>query len=348
MAHIRRLPNKKYVAEVKRGGRRFSKTHVKRGVVAKWATDLEAKLDAGERVVSTADGRVTVGDWWERWIASRVLEKSTTDTYRSAYRLHIEPTLGRQPIAQLTRMDVDAWLAGLARKGLGGRTQQIALVVVSQLLGSAMEEGIRPDNPAVRVRKPRSQAAEPMFLSRGEAVRLLEHMDDRMALVMLFCGLRWSEAAALKPDAIDWLRGHLIVKRVKTKHGVRELVGKSAKARRTIPLPVEVKDELAALVTDPDGWMFPSPSGDVWDYSNWRRRVYLPARKAAKLPGVTPHDLRHTYASWLVEAGIDLYRVQILMGHSSPRMTMRYAHLRPDHFDAVAEVLSSGRKAIEG
>jgi integrase len=157
-------------------------------------------------------------------------------------------------------------------------------------------------------------------------------MDDPgMASVMLFCGLRWSEAAAVKGDAVDWFRSQLVVRRAVTKDGLRDY-GKSKKSRRTVPLYPELLEALSARLDgrERDGLLFPNPEGEPWDYSRWRRAVWLPAVEAAKLPGLTPHDLRHTYASWLVEAGVDLYRVQV---------TMRYARFRPDAFGSVADVM---------
>ncbi len=84
-------------------------------------------------------------------------------------------------------------------------------------------------------------------------------------------------------------------------------------------------------------WVFPSATGATpMDAQNFYNRTFLPALKAARIEGVTWHTLRHTFASRLAMAGVDLTTVMQLMGHKEIATTMRYAHLSPGHrFDAV-------------
>jgi site-specific recombinase XerD len=79
-------------------------------------------------------------------------------------------------------------------------------------------------------------------------------------------------------------------------------------------------------------WVFPTQNGKTaLNAKNFVRRVLLPALKVAGVAGFHWHDLRHTFASRLVMAGVDLRTVQELMGHQSYEMTLRYAHLAPAH-----------------
>lgn len=73
--------------------------------------------------------------------------------------------------------------------------------------------------------------------------------------------------------------------------------------------------------------VFSKPNEPVPDYSNWRKAVWLPAIKRAGLAGTKIHDLRHTYASWLLQAGVPLAEVGKLLGHADPSTTQVYAHL---------------------
>ena len=108
-------------------------------------------------------------------------------------------------------------------------------------------------------------------------------------------------------------------------------------SRRTVPIPDRLLDAVREQVDGlgGDDYVFPAPEGGAWDDTNFRRRVFTPSVKTAGVPHGTPHDMRHTAASWLVQAGVDLYRVQALLGHEKPTTTQRYAHLAPDAFDPI-------------
>jgi integrase len=86
--------------------------------------------------------------------------------------------------------------------------------------------------------------------------------------------------------------------------------------------------------------LIPSKSGSVLNYSNFRRDHWNPLTKSTKLHDVTPHDLRHTYASWLIQSGrVSIEKLSRLMGHRDIKTTQRYAHLGEAGWDEVRDVL---------
>jgi integrase len=112
------------------------------------------------------------------------------------------------------------------------------------------------------------------------------------------------------------------------------------KERRTIPLNQTLIDLLSSKgrVRNISGYVFVTQAGTRIDARNLLRAFYS-ARKTARLEDVRFHDLRHTFATRLVQAGVDLYKVKELLGHKTISMTMRYAHHYPESLRSSVEVL---------
>jgi integrase len=109
-----------------------------------------------------------------------------------------------------------------------------------------------------------------------------------------------------------------------------------------VPLASRVAAELKlALEEHPTGLLFVDSRGGPLRRAHVRRRTWMPAVTAAKIGAPFPrwHDLRHTCASWLVQAGVPILEVSRILGHSNVTVTQPYAHLAPDQYDRVLEAL---------
>lgn len=352
--------------------KRVTKTHPSKAVVREWATKLEADIDAGA-VVDPRAGKITVSDFYSQWSRSRVVSTSTVEKTSSHWRNHIQPAWGGHPIGLVTKPALKRWVKQLAdescrtchatpgttptgklvkhgepkpcsgsgqQPGLGAWTIQGAVSTLSAILSAAADEGVINGNPASGLKLPRIDAKPVFFWTKADARQLVEAAGEYGLMVDLdmHVGLRWGELAGLRRRFVDVDHGIIHVVGVQTRAGWRDYP-KSRMSRRTVPIPPKLvepmRDACAGLGSD--DFVFAAPEGGAWDDTNFRRRVWRPALKESGVPVGTPHDMRHTAASWLVQAGVDLYRVQALLGHESFRTTQRYAHLAPDHFDAIKE-----------
>jgi len=171
-----------------------------------------------------------------------------------------------------------------------------------------------------RVRAPKRKRL-PNVLSDAEARAIIGRVRSPVQkagmLLMYACGLRITEAATLEVTAIDGIIGFIRV------------IGKGNKERQ-VPLPQPVLAELRSLwKTHRDKrWLFPSPrqEGPISRYALW-----LTFKQAVRAAGITrritPHSLRHSYATRLLESGVDIRVVQILLGHARIGTTAIYTHL---------------------
>lgn len=333
MAALRKLPSGKWQATVRHpSGKRFTRTDPLRRVVAEWAAETESRIRRGD-FVDPAAGRMRLGEWWTRWQTTRTVERATTAKNLSQWRTHVEPAFGSWPLAAITSWEVEAWVAQMVRDKVGSETVASSRRLLSQLLDAAVRHQLIASNPASLVLAPSPAKHVDRFLSHAEADRLVtafEGEDQLFVTLLLGTGLRWSEAAGLHVFRVELMRRQLGVVETLQRDGSVKAYPKSAAGQRVVPL---TDDLVAALSQHLAGkarkaLVFSGSNGGAWSYTNWRRRVWVPALAVAGLPDPqpTPHDCRHSYGSWLADEGVPPHEIAALMGHSTLRATERYVH----------------------
>ncbi len=181
------------------------------------------------------------------------------------------------------------------------------------------------------------------YLTDNEEGQLLDALPAYLrplVLVAIHTGMRRGEMLALKWDDIDFVSGTISIREAKSGEG-RRLPMNPVTHATLAALRDQRRERLRARVVDRNvaaGRVFLAPHGGALANLN---RDWYPSLKRAGLEGLHFHDLRHTHASRLVMSGVDLYRVQILLGHKTPAMTLRYAHLSPAHLRAAVDLLAT-------
>jgi integrase len=183
------------------------------------------------------------------------------------------------------------------------------------------------------------------FLTHDQVQALAEACApyDTLIRVLAYSGLRWGELVALTARRVDLRRRRIeVVEAITEVHG-RVIIGTTKNhQRRSVPIPRFLADELAAQLAGkaPGDLLFTAPEGGVLRNSNFRPRRFDPAAEKAGLPGLTPHELRHTAASLDIAARANVKVVQQMLEHASTAMTLDiYAGLFADDLDTVADQL---------
>ncbi len=265
-----------------------------------------------------------------------------------------------QPLTALDAWKLEAWRRDARKEGKQPVTINRDVAALKAVLSKALDWGVIDRHPlanlkplktdpigrvrfmsteeeqrlraALRSRDAEMRARRARFnthlSARGEATYppypepYADHLEP-LVLLLLNTGMRFGEVTQLKHRDVN-LRDRLLT-----------VTGEGAKSGRTrvIPMNLEAHRILSALKGDPDDYVFPGESGRLTTIKTaWRALL-----KAASITGLRLHDIRHTFASRVKRGGADLYAVQRLLGHSSPIMTQRYAHLQPDDLRAAVE-----------
>lgn len=352
MGNVQKRPNGMYRARYRDAAHREHAHHFSRKIDARrWLDANEVALSRGEWV-DPAQSRITVGEWSARWLAQQVqLKPSTRARYAGLLTRWVLPRWSGVSLAEVSHADVSAWVTEMVAAGLAPSTVRQAHRVFALLLGLAVRDGRLSRNPADRVSLPRAHRTEKRFLSHDQVVALADNAGpyQLVVLVLAYCGLRFGELAALRVRNVDLLRRRLEVVESVTEVG-GELVFGTPKTHqhRSVPLPRSLVDELAECIAvkRPEDRVFCAPGGGVLRVNNFRSRVFDRAAVAAGVPGVTPHELRHTAASLAVAAGANVKAVQRMLGHASAAMTLDvYSGLFGDDLDAVADHLDQAAAA---
>lgn len=250
-------------------------------------------------------------------------------------------------IAAASREDIRGYLAGLSAAGLAPSSQARRLSALRQFFGFLYAEDIRKDNPTEAVEAPRTSRPLPKILSASdlEAMIAAAAKDGDAEAKRLTCivemlyaaGLRVSELAGLPLAAVKNKDGFILVK---GKGGKERLAPLNVSARAAIAAYLDVRAEF--LPKPPrrahaERYLFCSRGADGF---LTRQRLHQMLKSLAAKAGldpakVSPHVLRHAFATHLVEGGADLRSVQTLLGHADIATTEIYTHVAKDHLKKV-------------
>jgi integrase len=294
--------------------------------------------------VDPALSKITVGEWLPEWLALQVqLKPSTMVRYDVALRCQIMPRFEFVPLSRITHSEVSSWVQSLIDEGLAPATVRYSHRVLSlpSRRPSAMDvwSGTSPKAyPSPAVATPKRFLTHDQVALAGACAPY-----GTLIRVLAYAGLRWGEVVALTAGHVDMRRRRIEVVDAITEVDGRVVVGTTkTHQRRSVPIPRFLADELATHIAGkaPSDLLFTAPEGGVLRNTNFRPRVFDPAAEKAGLPGLTPHELRHTAASLAIAAGANVKAVQQMLGHASAAMTLDiYAGLFADDLDTVADQL---------
>lgn len=332
MASIRKR-GKKFQALYKRNGRQRS--------AGTFSTEKEARAagaaaEFGPERKGKANRRFD--DYADSWLESLNLHEGTTTLYEWALEIHILPTFGQLKLVDIEAADIRSWASKLARKNLSPRSQRIVFGVMQRIMELAVEDDIIEVSP---VRKSAKAALTPSkkrkkndFLTPAQLIELSNLVAPRYKVAVLtmgMCGLRFGEMAGLKYENVhlDELHPRIsVVGAMKEYNGTIYWEPKTkTDEQHDVLIPKPLLGPLKAHLNkyaDHAEFVFSGQNGKPLR-RHWNRRHFKPAAAKMGLPSrMSPHDLRHSCVSFLLDAGVPLHDIAAWVGHDGIRTTVGY------------------------
>jgi integrase len=352
------------------GRRRWITCATKRQADKTLATKLQESGQAGAPVVNP---RITIADYSERWLTliERNIKPRTYRSYEETLRLHLLPAFGTTRVQQLVRGRIRAFLAAKLREGLSRNTVRIIHATLRAMLNSAIDDGVIAHNPAERLG--RQLRLSTRAADREEEIKAFDReqldiflttaeREEPKYFALFFTlarsGLRLGEAFALEPEDLDYESREIVVRRAFSSGQLD--TPKSGRSRR-VDMSLKLRDVLQRHETqlkkkklrrgwkEMPRWVFCTEEGSPMDQSRVSK-AFKRVLKAAGLPRhYSPHCLRHTFASLLLQQGESPAYVQRQLGHASIQLTVdTYGRWLPMGNKAAVDRLDrkSGSKTV--
>ncbi|MGM0561046.1 MAG: site-specific integrase [Pseudomonadota bacterium] len=335
-------------------GKRRSAYVTVKGKRADAERELRRRLYALDKGVHVDPSKLTLGEYMQDWlrdVAPKTVAPKALERYRGLHRNQIEPHLGTAVLQKLRPADIDSWIQELGKTELSIRSIRAAHGVLNAALEHAAAVELVERNVARIIKPPKAPKAKIVTLTSDDTADTLHKLEDHPSLypivaLALGTGARRGEIAGLRWDDLNLDANAARTVRIEraieeTKEGLRVKTPKTAAGVRTVSLPdfcvealrehrrkcLEVRMALGLGQLPAGGWVFGDHEGNMCrPYSitdRWRDAV-----KHRGLPNVTFHSLRHTHASALIAAGLDVVSISRRLGHASPALTLSvYSHL---------------------
>jgi integrase len=352
-------------------GKRNSQFHTFRGTKRQAQTKLAELIASVEKGEYIQPSKTTVAEFMrarvDQWEAAGDISARTAQRYRQLTENQILPHLGARVLQQLRPLDIEQWHTTLRNSGrvrgkgnLSARTIGHAHKVLSKALADAARNELVSRNVA-RLRSPPkvTDTTDEMVIVR-DVPALVEKLQGRAvrlpALLGLLCGLRLGEVLALRWNRVDLdakvIRIRETLEQTKA-HGICFKPPKSRAGVRDVTMPDEVVEALREyrksaleLRLQLGAGRIPDDALLFADIDGKPRSLYAASQawrgfaESIGMPGVTFHSLRHTHASQLIDAGVDIVTISKRLGHATPDITLRiYAHLfKKDDSKAAAAI----------
>jgi integrase len=358
-----------YAAQYTINGKRHT---LYRGTKAEAVQAKNEAIEQANRADNPVSPKTTVAEFLETWMRDSIRPRrraSTTARYQMDIDKYIGPAIGHIMLHNLRPAHVQKMLSELkpvrpGRVALSPRTVKMVRGTLRTALNYAYRLRMLPDNIVRSVDSPTVAKPYKEALTHHDATRLLEvastteHRLTNLFTFQIFTGLRIGETLALRVEDIDYAKGVIHVRRTLNRRGATWSFGepKTRSGRRDVPLTAPVIDALQAqhkanlenkLASTPGVWqehglVFPnSRNGNPLDATNVCHELHKLLVKAGLPSTFNVHSLRHTAATWMLEAGIQPHSVKGILGHSTIAVTMDiYSHITTDS-------LTDARKRID-
>lgn len=318
-----RKPNGTWLSRIRTSdGSRVSYVFPTREIAEQWETTARSCVAEGRDIPDPHEARETIGEFFPK--ATRYIWADSNNLHRlmnQAQRLANEIGTARA-VATVTKADAVSFRKRLLADGAAGSTLNNYAATFNRIMKHAGDLGIHATPPSMDYAKQRKGKVR--FLSEGEEQRLINYFDHMgredyadLTQVLIYTGGRVGEV--LRTTWEDYATDRVTFWETKSGHP------------RTVPLSRRAQSSLQRR-----RGMSPNPDKPFPFAYRTYKQAFDKATDVCQIEDCTPHTLRHTCASRLVQAGVDIRRVKDWMGHSTIQTTMIYAHLAPaDLFSAV-------------
>jgi integrase len=316
------------------------------------------RLPVGETMLKCR--RILLRDWLQQWLESEVsgsVKDSSYQTYLRQIQTHLIPKLGHFLLSEVTSSVIRAFISQLESDELAYSTVKGIFRLLNAALRCAQETDIISLNPCRRIKIQPQEAMEQRVLSRSEQEKLRKaslNQDDLPTLLSLYTGMRLGEVCALKWSDIDWEKRTITVRRTAQRTARFEngtgkrtvlMIGtpKSKRSHRILPIPdflFVMLQKACRAAGNTDAYVF----GKVGHAAEPRtiQRHFQRKMQVLGFARVHFHTLRHSFATRLMELGIDIQTISALLGHQSAKTTLDfYGHSLSERQIYAASLLAS-------